>query len=95
MKKKLKKFFNNRPWGEWKTRKKTFVLAIFLAIVFTIICQIQLQKGVILSDSLNEGFYSFCKWIAGGSAMLSLFTVAGDIAEKIVGKSSKGEVEEE
>lgn len=89
MLKKIKNIFNGRKWNTTRTRKKMLFLSIIMAIVcFGMECLLATSDHHIDSTLISEWF-SYAKWICGGSLCISLSDIVVDKVGTIV-KTVKG-----
>lgn len=98
--KRLKHFFNNRPWKDVKTRKVTLVMSVILIVIYTIVGIVMGFFDHELDSTLTEEVFGFFKWlITTGCAITVAKVVKGktntDLDEHEIFSSSEDDTTSE
>lgn len=92
----MKKWFSNKPWKAWRTRKVTFIYMIVISSIAMLYGAIQMSRGIDVSGWLQL-VLNFCKFIVGTGTVIILVPSVKDLANFLTGKfgSSDSSTEDE
>lgn len=90
----MKKWFSNKPWKAWRTRKVTFIYMIVISSIAMLYGAIQMSHGIDVSGWLQL-VLNFCKFVVGTGTVIILVPSVKDLANFLTGKFGSGDSSEE
>ena len=84
----MSKFFNNRPWKKWKTRKASFIGVLLFLVFYTAISFVMSWFDHAIDETVTTEVFKTGRWVIVTGTSL----VLADTASKL-SKSKKEKVE--
>lgn len=86
----MKKFFNNKPWKKWKTRKASFIGVLLFLVFYTAVSFVLSWFDHAIDETVTTEVFKTGRWVIVTGTSL----VLADTASKL-SKSKKVEEEVE
>lgn len=86
----MKKFFNNKPWKKWKTRKASFIGVLLFLVFYTAVSFVLSWFDHAIDETVTTEVFKTGRWVIVTGTSL----VLADTASKL-SKSKKVEKEVE
>lgn len=90
----MKKWFANKPWKAWRTRKATFVYMMIVSTIAIIYSAVMMQFHIDVSGWL-ELVLNFCKFVVGTGTVIVLLPNVESLTNFLLAKNAGETIEEE
>lgn len=90
----MKKWFANKPWKAWRTRKATFVYMMIVSSIAIIYSAVMMQFHIDVSEWLDL-VLNFCKFVVGTGTVIVLIPNVESLANFLLAKNAGETIEDE